>query len=86
MYGSDDPAVKAAALADQRRRNRGRKSIMKDSEKYAEELGVDISTDEGKIKSSMREARISQYLYSPTSTINILELHDTLLVTAFVAH
>ena len=46
MHGSDDPAVKAAALAYQGRRNRGRKSIMKDAEKYAEELGVDISTDE----------------------------------------
>ena len=44
MYGSDDPAVKAAVLADQGRRNRGRKSIMKDAEKYAEELGVDISS------------------------------------------
>ena len=33
---------------------------MKDAEKYAEELGVDISTDEGKIKSSIQEARISQ--------------------------
>ena len=60
MYGSDDPAVKAAALADQGRRNRGRKSIIKDAEKYAEELGVDIFTDEGKIKSRMREARIAQ--------------------------
>ena len=33
---------------------------MKDAEKYAEELGVDISADKGKIKSSMQEARISQ--------------------------
>ena len=60
MYGSDDPAVKAAALADQGRRNRRRKSIMKDAEKYAEQLGLDISTDKGKIKSSMQEASISQ--------------------------
>ena len=60
MYGSDDPAVKAAALNDQGRRNRGRKSIIKDAEKYAEELGLDISTDEGKIKSSIHEAMISQ--------------------------
>ena len=28
---------------------------MKDAEKYAEELGVDISTDEGKIKTTTYE-------------------------------
>ena len=33
---------------------------MKNAKKYAEELGVDISTDEGKIKWSMQEARIVQ--------------------------
>ena len=33
---------------------------MKDAEKTAGELGVDISTDEGKLKSSIQEARIVQ--------------------------
>ena len=42
LYTSTYQAVKAAARADQGRRNKGRKSLMKDAEKYAEELGVDI--------------------------------------------
>ena len=46
LYASSDPAVKAAALTDQARRTRGRRSIMKDAEKYAEEMGVEIYTGE----------------------------------------
>ena len=45
LYTSTDQAVKAAAQADQARRSRGRKSLMKDAEKYAEELGVEICKD-----------------------------------------
>ena len=42
LYASNYPAVKTATLADQARRNRGRRSFMKDAEKYAEELGIEI--------------------------------------------
>ena len=42
LYTSTNQAVKAATQADQARRSRGRKSLMKDPEKYAEELEVDI--------------------------------------------
>ena len=44
MYTSTDQACKAAAQADQAR-SRGRKLFVKDAEKYAEELGVDICKD-----------------------------------------
>ena len=45
LYTSTYQAVKAAAQADQARRSRERKSLMKDAEKYAEKFGVDICKD-----------------------------------------
>ena len=45
LYTSTDQAVKEAAQSDQARRSKRRKSLMKDAEKYAEELGVEICKD-----------------------------------------
>ena len=49
LYTSTDQAVKAAAQADQARRSRGRKSLMKDVEKYAKELGVESKDSNARI-------------------------------------
>ena len=45
LYSSNDPAMKAVAKIDQQRKEKGRRSIMKDAEKFAAKIGVDINNN-----------------------------------------
>ena len=45
MHRSTDPAVKAAAKADLARMQKGRRSIIRDANTFANEISVEISTN-----------------------------------------
>ena len=46
MHRSTDPAVKAAAKADLIRMQKGRRSITRDANTFANEISVEISTNQ----------------------------------------